>query len=258
MEAVVGIFVMIAAFLVLTTLFHSGLRYVHRIEARNLAVMLAERKMEELRLHAQTLQGGRYGYFDFSPVTGASADPEYPDFVVDAQEADQPLFSPSSTDEVPLAGQERLLASSAKLVRVTVRWDQGASRISLYSFIGEPAATAFPGRRFRNSNPIVVTPTNPPIPAVLGRDQPVSFTATGYDQNDQAIADLFFDWYIEPGLFNATVSQSRDGRTGTLTNVITIPGQLPAYSGGQVVVVARAVYRGQEAFGYSAPVTLQP
>ncbi len=256
-EALISIFLIIASFLIVATLFHTGLRYVHRIEARNLAVLLAERRIEEMRTHARNRAGTQYGFADFSAFTaGAATDPDFPGYQVSAAVSDLTVFSPSEGYEP--TSVTRTLSRSMKQAKVTVTWDQGTSSLSLITLIGEPAASANPTRRFRNNNPIVVTPTAPPIPALVTRDQDVPFRVVAYDQFDQPIEDLFFQWYIQPGNGNATTFQSTDGQTATMRNVVNIPAQPPAYSGGQVVVVARAVFRGQEAFGYSAPMALQP
>ncbi len=255
-EALISIFLIIASFLIVATLFHTGLRYVHRIEARNLAVLLAERRIEEMRTHARNRTGTEYGFANFSTFTGVATDPDFPGYEVSASVKDLTVFSPSEGYE-PTSGT-RTLSRSMKQVRVTVTWDQGTSNLSLITLIGEPAASASPPRRFRNNNPIVVTPTAPPIPPLVAHDQDVPFRVVDYDQFDQPIEDLFFQWYIQPGDGNATTFQSTDGKTAFMRNVINIPAQPPAYSGGQVVVVARAVFRGQEAFGYSPPVALQP
>jgi Tfp pilus assembly protein PilV len=255
-EALISIFLIIASFLIVATLFHTGLRYVHRIEARNLAVVLAERRIEEMRAHARNRSGTQYGFADFSSFTAAATDPDFPGYQVSATVNDLTVFSPSEGYE-PTA-QTRPMPRSMKQVKVTVTWDQGTSNLSLLTLIGDPAASATPTRRFRNLNPIVVTPTAPPIPPLVAHDQDVPFSVVAYDQFDQPIEDLYFQWYIQPGDGNATTFQSVDGRSATMRNVINIPAQPPAYSGGQVVVVARAVFRGQEAFGYSPPIALQP
>lgn len=252
-EAIIGIFLIIAAFLLVATLFHTGLQYVHKIEARNLAVMLAERRIEEMRAHAQTDLGTGYGYSDFGALLGPSRDADFPDYEVEAGVSDVTLASPSSTYQ---ATAPRPMTNSMKKIKVTVRWSGGT--LSLLSYIGDPSATARPSRHFRNVNPIVVTPTSPPIPALVPRNDTVPFSARAFDQNDRPIDDLFFQWYIKPGDANASTSQTPDGRSGSLTNVINIPSQPPLYSGGQVVVVCRAVYRGQEAFGYSPSIGLAP
>ncbi|MEW6277204.1 MAG: hypothetical protein AB1758_01175 [Candidatus Eremiobacterota bacterium] len=242
---------LVSAFFVLINLFHTGLRHFTRVEQQTVAVMLAERKMEEVRAWARG-NGGR-NFDDWTAYTDVSQpSPEYSGFRVAVRSAPATLKSsvPGFEDPYP-AGDQRVMPSSARKVEVTTWWDGDRKSVRLVSLVADPLREWHPAR------PIEVTPVSPP-PDPLPRDAEVEFRARGYDAAGRAIPDLFFAWYVRPVSGNGTLTQSRDGSTARFRNVVVLPYRPPIYTGQSVMIQARAVYGGVERVGEWGPLPLQP
>lgn len=245
LEAVVGLFLLVCAVLAVIVLVHSGLRHTARTQRLELATQIAERKLEEMRAWAASRQGAGYGFDDWSSHTGpARPDPVDPRFQVQVNVRPWTLAANSSAIEslYPAAEQIRL-SRSALEVRVTV------DRVSLTALIGEPD-------RGVRASPIELTPEVAP-PPMLPRDASLTWRAEAYDADNRPLRDVTFQWYVRPGTGNGNLQQTRDGRTCVFTNRLDREVGPPIYTGGQVVLEARARYFGRELLGQSISFALQ-
>ncbi|MEW6282841.1 MAG: hypothetical protein AB1758_29790 [Candidatus Eremiobacterota bacterium] len=248
-ETVISLVLLIAAFFIVVRLFHTGLRYLGQVERHANAVLLAERTMEDLRAWAE--QGRNFD--DWTPYASTAVPvTDMNGYRIQVRSSAEALASPASGfEDLQPAPDRRMLQSSCRRVEVTVLWDSDRKSLRLVSLVSEPV------RGWRAVTPIEVRPSGP-LPNPLARDAPVTFTAHGFDSDGREIPDLFFKWYLAPSPGNGTLTQSRDGRSATFTNVVVVPLRPPIYTGQSVVIQARALYRGQERLGSSAPVNLQP
>lgn len=257
-ETIIASFLLVGGFLVTVALFHSTLRYSTQIERVTVATALAERRLNEMRLWARTLSNFRSSWAAYDGVT--TTDPQSPDLRI-LSEVSQPsggppnprLASPcASLDGLQALAQQKPLTASCRRVRVTVSWPPYTSgnQVRLVALIEEPRLN------WKAAGPIVVTlsGTGP-----LGHNGTTTATAQGYDQSGAAIPDLVYHYYVQPDNppSMASISQNRMGTSATLTHAITLFNGSTVYGPtGRVIVTVRAVYRGQERWGSSAPVSL--
>lgn len=241
-EAIIASFLLVAAFLLVSRLFHAGLQYTSRVEKRALAAHLADKRMQEVRAWSK-----RHESWVGLPTGN---DPAHPNFTIQVSLDPLELQSPSRQLELAHpAGDRRSMASAARQVTVEVTWD--SERLRLTSLLADRF------RGWRSANPIVVSGS---IPPQVGPGDTVEFSARGFDAAGRAIEDLFFSWYVEPRQFpNAavgTVEASRDGRTAEFRNQIQLLNGTVASRNGVCRVAVRAVYGGQERWGYSPDMQL--
>ncbi|MBI3925648.1 MAG: hypothetical protein HY319_08920 [Armatimonadetes bacterium] len=243
-EVILASFLLVAGFLIVARLFHAGLSYTARIENRVVALHLAETRMAQIKHWART-HNDWTGFPD-------GADPEYPGFDIGVALSEAPLMSPSTELEGAYPGDQRTMSSSARWCDVQVAWDGGQSRLRLVSLIGDRF------RGWKASGPLVVEGA---IPSPVTSTAQVTLTATGYDSSAQAIDDLFFRWYVEPegaGSAKGTITPDRDGRSAVFENKIQLPDGTWQASTGQCRVRVRAVYKGEERWGETSVINLQP
>jgi hypothetical protein len=257
-ETIIASFLLVGGLLITVALFHTSLRYTAQAEQVVVATTLAQRTLNEMRSWARTPANYRSAWSPYHNIT--VADPQHPTFLIRtevSQSGGQPhplLASPcTSLDGLYPATQQRQLANSARRVRVTVTWPpySAGSTYRLVSLVEEPRLT------WRATNPIVVNVSNS---GPLNRNGTSTITAQGYDNSGQPIPDLVYSFYVEPGdpASMADISQTRQGRSATLTHILTLLSGSPTYGpAGQVIVTARAVYKGEERWGSSAPIGLQ-
>lgn len=256
-ETVISLFILVAAFVVISALLHSGMRWQGRIEQRTLAAQLAKKRLAELRAWARThIAGNNYNYDGGQgDWEGAlpTTDPDYPGLQVTIKVFDRTLFSPNSTIEAPweAIGIARKMTRSAKTVKVTVAdpADSG-SPVTLVSLICDPT---------RDLGDLVLDYVEPaaPLPPSGNVFSPdpgswVDLSVRAVAPDGTPIHDLFFDWYTVPLGGNGTTLPSRDGRTCRMINGVRTgwpPGVFGALgttnTSGQVVVAVHGQYRGQ-------------
>lgn len=251
-EAIVSFFLLTGAFLVVIGLFHWGLRYASQAQSQQKAVVVAENKLTEVRAWARTPKATGFNFDDWTVYQNNTAvDPQYPEYTVNVQAQAQPVTTPCTLFEAPYAAaaDQRILKTSVMKVQVTVSW--GTSRnIRLVTMVADPT------RELRTNNPVVISEISAAAP--LGRDLTAEYSVYGYDNHDNVIRDLIFRWNTKLGAANGAVSQRRDGSLGNVTNHIQLPLQPTLYTGGDLVLQARTVYRGNPALGESQPLALTP
>ena len=245
-------FILFSAFLVIISLFHSGLRHSNRVEQQQLAVLLGQRKIEEVRAWAQTVTASGYAFDDWTPYQGVTTTPaDFPDYRVTTTASNQTVYSACSLVEKAYPntpGLQRKFTQSCKLLEVKVSWGQ-SNQLLLNSLVASPP------RQFRALNPLVVTVGAYSAP--LARDAAVTLTAQAYDNFGNALSDITYSWDVGANQAYATLVQARDGSSATLTNAVNSTSQT-FYTGGNVTVQARASLHGQIAVGTSATIELAP
>jgi len=256
-EAIIAIYLLLCAFMVVINLFHTAMRYGAGIDRPIYATVIAGRKLEEIRRWAWTPAAKGYNFHgDWSAVTVSSRpDDENPEYYVTVRTAASGLLSPCSSFESAYPEAERKsMDASAKKVKVTVSWSPGdaSKAVSLVSVIREPS------REFRSTSPIVVTPVGT-VPSSVSQDGTVSFTVKAYDSQDVALEDLVFRWYVEPMTGNGTlVAQAHNGTTATFAHKVLMPNNVWGHAPGQCKMKVRAVYRGVEQWGETPVMELAP
>ena len=255
MEAVISSFLLLSCFLVIINLFHSGLRYSTQIENQQIAAMVAERQLEQMRLWSETAGASGYNFDYLSAVYGGTSAlaSDFSNFSVLTQVVDQTIYSSCSTFERGVAASGGLACSlnhTVKKVQVTVSWDNDTRQVSTCSLFSRPAGA------LASHNPIAISPTSSPA-APLPHLATLQFSATATDAFGNPIPDLRFNWAVVPRDGNGTLTVARDGSTATLQNVIMVNGG-QAFTGGSLVVQATARYHGQTASATSSLVQLAP
>ena len=241
LETVIAMFVLIGAVLVIVSLFHSSLRYSTMVESRQLATVVAEKKLAQIRAWSRQPTPGGFNYdtIDTYPK-GPAPDPDYPAFTVTTEVKDQLQASPCTTAESLHGARARFMRQSVKLVRVTVSWHarDPSKRVRLTSWVAEPP---------RGPCTLVLSPASPPVP-VPRHDPPnslgaVTFTVKAVDRNNRTIDDVFFNWSWKPGTGKGTLAvNNRSGTSATFTNRIS---KDPFWTGGECTAAVRAVYCGR-------------
>lgn len=244
-ETVVAIFVLIAAMMILFGLFHRSLGLVNRIERRQLAATIAQRKLEEIKAWSRR-RAGAYNFDDWSLYAGASGpDPLNPGFVTTVEVVDHPIYSASTSFE-SIESEPKNLDESTKKVKVTVSYEGGT--LSLVTLICDPP------REVKTPGPIavsVVGPNTSPLPP----GATISFTAELLDANGAPIRDVFFAWELDSSNGDGQWWSNRAGSLATFKNE-TSGDTGPEYLGGSIRMVAICLYRGTEYVGFGPDITL--
>lgn len=210
MEAVIAIFVITFAILIMASLFRSALDGARRARKVTVANVLANRRMEEIVYWA----GDGNNFSNWSSIDGASGpDGQFPDFTVRSDTEAYVLYSPCSQSEsrFPPASQRSMVASARK-VRVRVTWSpvtNPRNSIDLLAIVGAPT---------QKLNSVQIG-----APATVAALTSANITATALDTNNQPILDLFFKWSISPLDGYGEIQSASDGRTLTLTNRVYNP-----------------------------------
>lgn len=251
-ETVIALFILTSAFIVTAALFDRAIRYQSVIERRVLAVQLAQKRLDQLRIWARTSTGGSSFNFDQSDsgweTALASTDPDYPGFTVSFRVQNQVLYSPCTSMEQPLESIDptlsRRMNNSARKVKVTVTDDGTGASTELVTLVADPT------RDLDLVTLQVTTPGPDPLEPsgnvwTPNAGSTVEFSVAGYRADGTQVPDLFFDWYAIPLGGNGTIQPSRDGRTAMLINgVRTTFGLGTISTGGKVTVAAHGSYRG--------------
>lgn len=241
-EAIIASFLLVAAFLLVSRLFHAGLQYTSRVEKRALAAHLADKRMQEIRSWSK-----RHESWNGIPD---GPDPQHSGYDIQVSLENLELSSPSrQLEEAHPDDDVRVMTSAARRVTVEVTWD--SERLRITSLLADRF------RGWRGADPIVVSGA---IPPQVGPTTSVEFSARGYDAAGRPIEDLFFSWYVEPRQFPdaalGSIDAARDGRTAVFRNQIQLVNGALASRNGMCRVAVRAVYGGRERWGYSPDMQL--
>jgi len=255
-ETIIASFLLLSRFLVIVNLFHSGLGYTSRIENQQLATLIAERQLEQMRAWSETSSGTAYNFDTLAAVYNGQnvTVPDFGNFKLMTNVTARELYSACTDFERGSAVngfQPRSLSNSSRTVDVTVAWDHGAHSLTLTSLLTQTVSSFSTG-----PNPINVTFTAAPsLP--LAQNATLECQATGYDSNNRPIPDLFFTWNMECVNGSGTLTPTRDGHRVVFSNVVNGTGTTQYHTGGQLYIQARAKYNGRWASGSSTLVDLQ-
>lgn len=225
-ETIIASFLLIAGFLLMSTLFHSALQYGARVDSLQTAVLLAEKRMEEIRAWSFATHGaGGTSFTNWSGVPSAGTDPDYPGYAITVGSNAHTLDSPCSEFESLYGGNERSFTRTCRLVTVTVAW--GARQHQLTSLVTAPATPL---------NSITVSPS---VAQGVARDSSINLTATGNGPSG-VVDDLKFQWYIADGGTGTFIPPfRRDGTQTTFQNRVELDGVV-GYGTGTCRAIARA------------------
>lgn len=248
LETVIGFFLLVLIILGALRLFDAGLYYSSLAQQNAVAVRIAQRTLDEIRVWAQTPTAGGLQYDDWGFWSGYNQqDPDEPGYRVTVQVADQELKSPSSRMEesYPLL-EQKLLQSSCKRVEIRVSWRGGQREFVLHSLVAEP------GRPL----PITVEVSAVGGSPNLNPEETADFVARALDAQGGVIEDVFFHWNVRPGPTNGAIEQSRTGQTARFVHAVRLPNLPTLYTRGDAVVEASTVYHGRPVRGESRPFQL--
>ena len=248
-ETMIAFFLLSFGILLTTQLFLYSLRYTRQVEARQRAVLVAERSLQKIRDWAAQSSGGQLNFHgNWAAYDGVtSVDPDEAEYQVHYEVQDAVLKAASQEFESLLpADQQGQMSSSARRVSVEVQWRGGS--LKLATLVEEPP------RRLRTGNALVVTGT-PPNPVTLA--SPATFTVQAFDSNDLPIPDLEFAWYVDAMSTTGSVTPSNYGTSATFVpQVVLADGSTRPSPPGQCRLQVRAIYRGEEQTSLSAVMTV--
>lgn len=248
-ETMIALFLLAGVVLVLVSLLHSLLRYGRQVELQTLAALAADRRLEQIRQWARQKSGNTYQFENLVTTYGSvvTNDPDFAQLQLTTSARWHPLDLPGSWLEQGQSDKQRL-DRSAVLVRVVVTWGNSRS-LTASTLIGAPA---------RRADPVLsITQVNGGNP--LAANAPAVFQATARDADGQNLPDLTYHWYVRPEGGNASIAlELRNTRQARLTNRVRWPDGVFRPAPGPCRVEARAVYRGTELVGTSAPITMSP
>ncbi|MBI3929356.1 MAG: hypothetical protein HY319_27665 [Armatimonadetes bacterium] len=275
-ETIMATFLLVSGFVVTAVLYHTSLRYASAVERQQLALLVAENKLEEIRAWSRDVHGtgGSESFGDdvsWNTYDGAvETDPDHPEFTVRVQANRHSLFSPSSQfEQVRFSAQEgetetdppdfgdprKGFTNSTRRVEITVEWGPGPrEEVRLISLVGDPV------RDFEASEEAITIGMNPST-TTLAPGEDIRLTAVAKDTSGQEIPDAVFTWYVEPdgAAAGTLIYDAGDSASCRFVNQILIEEADPdliTYAPGTVRIGARARLGGEEAVGWTPMLTL--
>lgn len=242
LEACFACALLTGALLVVVALFHSSLRYGSRIEQEMTAAEVARATLAEVRQWC-------YQPANFeAPATYPGSGAGQPGFEVRVQLVPQRRDAPSTGLEAAWAdGDRKHMDGSYLRTDVTVSWNHGRSTFFLSSLVGDPP------RSLRSPAPLVLTG----VPTELAPEEMVRVSAQAFDSSDRPLRDVVLRWSVRPIEGVATLErQARNGAWAEFRNRARRADGSYTLTGGTCRFAVQLIYRGQEAWGLSAPVTL--
>lgn len=250
-EAVIAIFMLLSAFVVMARLFITGLNYEKLVDTEQNAIFLAESQMEEIRgWSAQTHQpAGSIAFSNWSGCPGQPGPitkPGFPGYDVTVNSTVEAIYSPCSSWELqyPLANNRRTLKQSCRRVRVSVSW--GGRLFQIESLVAVPIAP-----------PATAVSIQVSGPGSISQDGVGSFTAVANGPSG-VLPDVMFNWYVY-GVGVGTIVPDRDGATARLGHYLldaATPPVVVGYGSGPCYMRALGRVRGKEVWGDSSNVDL--
>lgn len=239
-ETILAMFLLVAAALSITILFHQGLRNTGRARATASAVRLAENKLAEMRDWAADPGNFRSGWGPYNSQT--FTDPNFPGYSVFTEVgSSETIFTPCTTLGTL---DDKRMTSSVIPVRVTVSWDatDPGKRFELNSHIGAPPTT--PAANIS----ITTIAGSAPVP----NPGNIQLEARLQDSGGTLIPDMMYRWYFSNGSAEGsmTVGGGGDNDRATVFNSGWTPDDPNAPPApGNVKVRVRCRYHGKEIWG---------
>lgn len=202
-ESIVAIYILTGAVLTVFLLFDHGLRISGETSRQSKLVLVAQRRLEEIRAWAATLSGGAASNFDnIASLTATGPDPKDGDVTVDVRAAIVTIFNPDTNSESGWGASAKTMVHSVAKVQVKASYG-GSENVTLVSLIREPALT------WRSGTPLTLA-TSASTVSSLGS---FSNTAQGFSTTGAQIQDLGFRWHVNP------IDSSGDIKVGHLDDV---------------------------------------
>lgn len=289
-EAVVASFIMIFAFIAAARLFDASLKWEAEANALRTATFVAEKRMEQLRVWAETEFANKA--FDDpsgwpSQVIPPTPDPDTPSILVQVEvsepvylaphafrpaPANAPpspgLYSPTSHFYSPYPANTqnfqrhhqwltypyvRDLSSSCRRVEVTAFFgDSGTNEYKLVALISDPVAR--PRATTAGAFPKfpVKIETVPPGITSISSSADVVFSVALEGAGGQDIPDVTALWSVDPESTGSVIIRPLDATARTV-KVERLDVSVP---GSTVRLAAKVRYRGKEIVGYSDLINL--
>ncbi|MCA9790480.1 MAG: hypothetical protein KC910_01745 [Candidatus Eremiobacteraeota bacterium] len=236
-EAVIACFLLANALLMAVWLFDASLQSLGDSEQRQVAALLADNTMDEMRNFLAP--DFSVGLDSYNGVT--RRDPLHPGFTITTRAELHPLASPCTTLEEAYPAtasyptpERKVLEESAWQAEVTVAWsDRASDRVVVNSLLGDWRKPDF-------------TVTVEPGGVTLPPEGTADFQASARDGAGHKLPDLVFTWYVAPydGI-GSIANVSRDGQRATYQNHVRTYGGEFEIVPGKCEVRARGYYRGQ-------------
>lgn len=238
LETIISLFLMVAATLIVTQLFHTSLRHGNVTERRLLGAFLCDGKIEEIRAWASDPDNYEGTWAPYDNVT--TTDPEYTDYQITTTLSNPSRLSPATDlESIHPVGDRKEVNESLRGVTVTCVWGtRPVDRLEVSTLVSAPP------REWHATNPLEITQTSSVSP--WSRDLTNSFRVRGFDENGREIQDITFHWDVVAMDGNATVaSSSRDGREAVIGNWIFGFTGARLYRPGNADVVVTARFGGE-------------
>ena len=207
-EVLIAMTVVLVVCLVIFNLFHASLRYSSKINEESMAALIAEKKIEEIRIWAYRfdkdlkIYNFQTDWTTYSPYVGL--DPDDQKFRVsvkvkkggpyyDRQNDESSLYYPCTASEINLDYQRKMTNSMAR-VQVTVSWDNNRKQFTTITCIAEPT------RRLAR-----VDVTNLSGSSDVPSDGTRIYKARGFDQYNNELKDITFKWSVIPSTGNGEI-----------------------------------------------------
>lgn len=236
METVIALFIIAGGIAVVAALYASTLGMQDKDVQAAVLVMLGKSRVAELR----GLAADYAGFQNLESQNGSTAPSDFPDYQVETtvQGAAVPY---------PCAGLDSLdFTASYKRVQVRVTGPDGRA-LSLSTLVGAPPTAV---------QDLIVTQSSGG--SLLARGGQADFQAELRATDGTPIPDLQFDFYIDFSSGYGRLQEDPDGRTAHFFNQIVNLTGPNLYTGGDIRMVARTYYAGEEYRGVSSPITLAP
>lgn len=187
-ESIVAIYLLTGAILTVFLLFDHGLRISGETSKQSKLVLVAQRRLEEIRAWAATLSGGAATNFNnIASLAAAGPDLKDPDVTVNVQAAIVTIFNPDTNSESAWGAGAKTMVHSVAKVQVKTSFG-GPENVTLVTLIREPAMT------WRSGSPMTLASSAQTVASLAS----FSNTAQGFSSSGALINDLGVRWHVNP------------------------------------------------------------
>jgi len=239
-ETLIACFLLSLAVLAVTVLFHTSMRYQRNLEIRGRALLLATKKLAEIRAWAKASANFASNWAPYRGTSSYDASAPLIRIDCDCNDRGRTLYSPCQSLEIARGSDARTMTRSVVPIRVTAAWGAASKdRVSLFSYVSQPV----PSLGTRQASTLVINPISGPV----GPAATTPLGVTGSDGSGQTLNDFFFRWRVVAADGNARIAPGsrRDGRVSGLQNLYEFSSTVPpAPVPGNVTVRCLTHYHG--------------
>lgn len=221
LEAVIAVFLLSYAALIVLSLIQSGFIAQRRSQQMARANLVAQSVVADIRIWAEDIDNYRGDWADYK---GTYSPPGFPDYNVTIKvvEDGRPIYSPCSELESQWEGTERgsrKMPNAIVPVEVKVAWsDDLRDQLTVLTYIGEPR------RDTAGINFHVTGPSNP----TLAMNQTSRYTVRATDAAGRGLDNLLFLWVPDVRYVTPTARALRDGREfEVIRDRVVVPPDVP-------------------------------